>query len=240
MSKVLVEKSSLTGISGVIREKLNVSTTYKPSQMPAAIRSIQSGITPTGTKSITENGTYDVTNYASVLINVSGGGGSDLITGSVIFYAGTTAPSGYLVCDGTVYNIADYADLASFFNTNYGSVNYWGGNGTTTFAVPDWRGEFFRAAGTNSRAGQGSGGTVGEHQNQTMQNRLAAQKNQNYIQLQGNTSGWLSVDDADAYETSDTHYWMTTTASQSGLDKNAPQRYAARPTNTSLLVCIKT
>lgn len=31
------------------------------------------GITPSGTKTITTNGTHDVTNYASVLVNVSAG-----------------------------------------------------------------------------------------------------------------------------------------------------------------------
>ena len=35
-----------------------------------AIGSIQTGITPTGTKSITTNGTHDVTNYASANVNV--------------------------------------------------------------------------------------------------------------------------------------------------------------------------
>lgn len=34
------------------------------------------GITPTGTKEITQNGTYDVTNFATVLVNVTSSGGT--------------------------------------------------------------------------------------------------------------------------------------------------------------------
>ena len=46
---------------------------------------------------------------------------------------GTTAQLPWITCDGTIYNKSDYLYL---FNVLGGT---WGGNGTTTFAVPDLR-----------------------------------------------------------------------------------------------------
>ena len=60
----------------------NVFSTYANN-----IRAIETGgITPSGELAITENGTYDVTNYASANVNVASSGGSDidkLIDGSL-------------------------------------------------------------------------------------------------------------------------------------------------------------
>ena len=44
--------------------------------------------------------------------------------GTVISFMGLTAPDGYLACDGAVYNIADYTELAFFFKAQFGAENY--------------------------------------------------------------------------------------------------------------------
>ena len=57
------------------------------------------------------------------------------MTGEVRMWAGTTAPDGWHLCDGTEFNRTNEAALFGVIGTNYGS-----GNGTTTFNIPDFRG----------------------------------------------------------------------------------------------------
>ena len=74
MSIVTIDDTNLTNIANAIRDKKGSNDTYKPSEMASAISNIQTGIKPTETINITENGSYDVTNYASAEVNVKSGG----------------------------------------------------------------------------------------------------------------------------------------------------------------------
>lgn len=55
--------------------------------------------------------------------------------GIVTPYAGTTAPTGWLMCDGSAVSRATYAALYTAIGTAYGA-----GDGTTTFNLPDAKG----------------------------------------------------------------------------------------------------
>lgn len=56
--------------------------------------------------------------------------------GTMVDWAGaTTAPNGWLLCDGSAISRTTYSALFSICGTNYGA-----GNGSTTFNVPDFRG----------------------------------------------------------------------------------------------------
>lgn len=57
-------------------------------------------------------------------------------------YAGASAPTGYLMCDGTAYSRTTYAALYAAIGTAYGA-----GDGSTTFNVPDLRGRGLIGAG---------------------------------------------------------------------------------------------
>lgn len=48
----------------------------------------------------------------------------------------------YLLCGGGTKNIADYPKLAQYFEDAYGSVNYFGGDGITTFGIPNFSADY--------------------------------------------------------------------------------------------------
>ena len=85
------------------------------------------------------------------------GGVDSVPVGSVIAFAGSTAPTGFLICDGTAVSRTTYADLFTAVGVIYGS-----GDGSTTFNLPDLRGEFIR--GLDGGRGVDSNRTLGSAQ----------------------------------------------------------------------------
>jgi microcystin-dependent protein len=58
-------------------------------------------------------------------------------------FAGTSAPSGWLLCNGQLVSRTTYAALFAAISTSFGA-----GDGSTTFAVPDLRNRFAVGVGT--------------------------------------------------------------------------------------------
>jgi len=75
-------------------------------------------------------------------------------TGSMIMYAGATAPTGWLLCNGAAVSRTTYVQLFTVIGTTFGI-----GDGSTTFNLPN----FQSASATTMRvpAGAGTGNALG-------------------------------------------------------------------------------
>lgn len=163
--------------------------------------------------------------------------------GTVISYMGNTAPKGYLSCDGTTYQIAEYPKLAEQIKNEFGSYNYYGGDGETTFSVPDLRGEFLRGTGTNGHSKQGNGAQVGKHQDGTQHIFTTTDGSSGtngifYVFVDNSGSGGFRQSNFDSiysYVAKARLYNQSSLISYSGT----PALFTSRPTNTSVLYCIK-
>jgi hypothetical protein len=91
-----------------------------------------------------------------------------LMTGTIVMYGGATAPSGWVLCDGTSYaRVGTYASLYAVVGTTFGSVD------ADHFNVPDMRGIFARGAGASGKLTNANSvafsGTLGTYQNDELQ-----------------------------------------------------------------------
>lgn len=159
--------------------------------------------------------------------------------GTIISVMGTTAPQHYLACDGTIVNIADYPVLAAYFEEQFGSSNFFGGDGETTFALPDLRGEFLRGTGTNSHANQGSGGSVGAHQDATELLSMGVDGSGKLLH-RGSETYWANTYKADSQIGISQTKQYSCSSVASDVTATISPLITSRPTNTSVLYCIAT
>ena len=91
-------------------------------------------------------------------------------TGMVAAFAMSSAPTGWLTCDGTAVSRTTYSDLFTAIGTTWGA-----GDGTTTFNLPDLRGAFLRGTGSHGTSNMANGNdfagpSVGSFENDQIQN----------------------------------------------------------------------
>jgi microcystin-dependent protein len=146
--------------------------------------------------------------------------------GAVQAFAMPDPPEGWLECDGQAINRATFANLFARIGTTYGA-----GDGTSTFNVPDLRGEFVR--GWDNGRGIDPGRALGDWQEDQFQGHRMGMPNRVFIAGSsgetpgGNNSKALTDSSETLGPVSD--------------GENGPPRTGAetRPRNVSLMYCIK-
>jgi microcystin-dependent protein len=103
-------------------------------------------------------------NFATLKTTIEGINAGSSPEGAIIAFGGTTAPTGWLLCNGQTVSRSTYSALYSVIGNSFGA-----GDGSTTFHLPDLRGRFLRGVdsiGTNdpdsgTRTAMNSGGNTG-------------------------------------------------------------------------------
>ena len=119
-----------------------------------------------------------MSNYEATKYDFSGANLTDIQgteTGSIIPWPKTTAPTGFLLCDGAAVSRSTYSDLFAVVGTTYGA-----GDGSSTFNTPNLKGKMpqgyesgnYALAATSGAATVTVTGTPGSTQLTT--NQLAA------------------------------------------------------------------
>jgi microcystin-dependent protein len=121
-------------------------------------------VSGTGAQTINGSASYTIGNqFGSATFRSNGAAGWDIIyetptsvvpTGTLMPFAGTTEPFGFLLCHGQAVSRTTYANLFAVISTTYGA-----GDGVTTFALPDLRGRV--VAGKDNMGGSSANRLTG-------------------------------------------------------------------------------
>lgn len=140
------------------------------------------------------------------------------LIGFISFYCAKEPPSGWLICDGRDINRETYSLLYERIGESFGS-----GDGSTTFNLPDLRGEFIR--GFDNGKGTDKNRVFGSRQEGSIFN-----PNNSIKDLAANYEELYNID----YENGCTYGGVNKIAS------SRPYGYRTRPNNIALLPCIYT
>lgn len=156
--------------------------------------------------------------------------------GTVISYIGITPPKDYLVCDGMEYDISQYSQLAKFFESQFGSSNHFGGDGVSTFAVPDLRNLFLR--GYHGEAEDRLSGEIGEKQEATSLPRYLCTSVYEVVYRHPDEEiANINYPDKTYFDSNINRYELKYTGS--GRQSEDACRMTTRPINSAVLYCIK-
>lgn len=174
---------------------------------------------------------YDATLDKWVLQNPASGISAGVPAGSVIYTAQSTAPTGYLKANGAAVSRTAYAALFGAIGTVFGA-----GDGSTTFNLPDLRGEFLRA--WDDSRGVDSGRVFGSAQASQNLSHAHAVTDPGHSHSQSGESGFTTgASSGDVRGVFD--YNKQTGASGTGISIQSSGGTEARPRNIALLACIK-
>lgn len=152
-------------------------------------------------------------------------------SGAVMNFAMGSAPSGWLKANGAVVSRSTYSALFAAIGTAFGV-----GDGSSTFALPDLRGEFVR--GWDDGRGIDADRSFGSNQSWAIENITGGA---GYFNSLAGTTFSGSLYQKSSTSTADSNNGGST-AYEIGIDASREVQTAdeTRPRNVALLACIKT
>lgn len=121
---------------------------------------------------------------ADLSASVTAQGVSSLLpTGTVLHFAGSSAPTGWLLCDGSAVSRTTYATLFALLSTTYGV-----GDGSTTFNVPNTSGIFISGVGSQTISSIAYTRTLATRQGDIVQGHYHNQTNDSLV-VRGSIGG---------------------------------------------------
>ena len=165
-------------------------------------------------------------NWVSTVTNESAAFNAFIVSGvigEVTSWPADAIPSNFLECDGSEVSRTTYADLYAVIGDTYGA-----GDGSTTFLLPDLRGQFLRGLDESGTVDpDGAGRTIGDSQTDGFETHTHT-----YVEMTGQNTGHISGGPS----VSARNLTLTTRTTNAGTDGGISE---TRPKNVSVKFCIR-